>query len=157
MKYKTALTPNFSKGRIIQPKGIVLHHSAGNFEGSVSWILDKVSKVSYHAIVDTTGDVIVFGNDTRRMWHSGESSFKGRKDCNSFMLGISVTGDTNKRELTQMEIKSVANWCYSKMQLYGFGLDWITTHREISPGRKSDVDVRAEKKIKEEIKRLINL
>jgi len=155
MKYKTVLTPNYSRGRIIQPKGIILHHSAGSWNGDIAWISDAKSKVSYHALVDINGDIVIFGQDNRRMWHAGKSSFKGRSDCNSFMLGIAVTGDTNKRELTDKEVDSVANWCVSKMKLYDFGIDMITTHRNVSPTRKTDVDIRAEKRIIERVKQLI--
>jgi AmpD protein len=130
--------------RAIFPEGIVLHHTAGSYEGSVNWCLNPNSQVSYHCIVDINGDRTILAKDNQRAWHAGKSIFRGRSDCNSFMLGIAVSGDTNTRELTQKEIESVACWCIDKMQLYGFGIEMITTHREISPGRKNDVDLRAE-------------
>lgn len=154
MKTEVKQTPNISAKRI-QPEGIVLHHTAGSYQGSVSWCMNPQSKVSYHAIVDTNGDKTILAEDTHRTWHAGKSSFKGRSNCNDFLLGISVTGDTNKRELTKEEIESVACWCVNKMLIWGFGLEDITTHMEISPGRKNDVDERAEKAIKDRIKELL--
>ena len=148
-------TPNISKNTI-KPIGIVLHHSAGSYIGSVSWCLDPKSKVSYHCIVDLNGDRTVLAKDNQRAWHSGKSSFKGKSDCNSFMLGISVSGDTNTRRLTDFEINSVAEWCVSKMRSLNINFDNITTHREISPGRKSDVSIQAEKVIKDKILYLFN-
>jgi len=148
-------TPNISKNPI-KPIGIVLHHSAGSYLGSVSWCLDPKSKVSYHCIVDLNGDRTILAKDNQRAWHSGKSSFKGKSDCNSFMLGISVSGDTNTRRLTDFEIDSVAEWCVSKMRLLNINFDNITTHREISPGRKSDVSIQAEKAIKDKILYLFN-
>ena len=47
-------TPNW-KGNI-KPQGIILHHTAGSYVGSVSWCLDPESKVSYHCIVDLNGN-----------------------------------------------------------------------------------------------------
>jgi hypothetical protein len=41
------------------------------------------------------------------------------------------------------------------MKAYNFGIDQITTHRHVSPKRKNDVDVRAEKKIKDLIVELM--
>jgi N-acetylmuramoyl-L-alanine amidase len=152
---RTEISPNFTRGFVMNPKGIILHHSAGTFQGDIAWIKDPKSKASYHALVSPTGELVVFGQDNRRMFHAGVSSFNGRKDCNSFMLGIAVTGDTNKREISDIEAKVVAEWCVSKMKLYGFGLDMITTHRHVSPNRKNDVDVRAERKIKETIAKLL--
>ena len=42
------------------------------------------------------------------------------------------------------------------MKLYGFGLDKVTTHREVSPGRKNDVSIEAETQIKNKIQELLN-
>jgi N-acetyl-anhydromuramyl-L-alanine amidase AmpD len=147
-------SPNISKNKIL-PMGIVLHHTAGSYVGSVEWCMTPKSKVSYHCIVDLNGERTILANDTNRTWHAGKSTFKGKKDCNSFMLGIAVSGDTNNRRLTQFEIDSVAQWCVNKIKLYKFGIDMITTHREISPGRKTDVSVDAENQIIDKIKTLI--
>jgi len=140
----------------IKPQGIILHHTAGSYLGSVSWCLDPKSKVSYHCIVDLNGNYTTIAKDNQRAWHAGKSSFNGRKDCNSFMLGIAVSGDTNNRRLTEFEIETVSKWCLSKMKLYGFGLDKVTTHREVSPGRKTDVSIEAETQIKNKIQELLN-
>lgn len=147
-------SPNTSG--ILKPEGIVLHHSAGSYTGTVAWILNPSSKVSYHCVVNTDGSRTVLVRDNKRAWHAGVSSFKGKQHCNQFMLGIAVTGDTNKRVLTLEEIESVAQWCVEKMKLYNFNIDSITTHREIAPKRKNDVDKRAEENIKNKIKELIN-
>lgn len=153
MKEVFKQSPNISKVSI-KPEGIVLHHSGGSYEGGVSWCLNPQSGVSYHAIVDTNGDKTILAKDTQRAWHAGKSSFKGRTDCNSFMLGISVSGDTNNRNLTKEEIESVACWCINKMLIWNFGIEDITTHIEVSPGRKNDVSKEAEIQIKNRIKEL---
>ena len=147
-------TPNFTKGFILNPRGIVLHHTAGGYVGSVQWCLNPISKVSYHAIVNTDGSITTLAQDNQRAWHSGVSVFRGRKNCNNFMLGIAVIGDTNFRELYAAEIDTVAKWCISRMKKYGFGIDMITTHKKISPGRKNDVDARAELAIIKKIEEL---
>jgi N-acetyl-anhydromuramyl-L-alanine amidase AmpD len=137
-------TQNFTKGFVLKPRGIVLHHSGGGYVGSVQWCLNPNSKVSYHKIVNTDGNYTTIAQDNQRAWHSGKSSFKGKTNCNDFMLGFSVIGDTNFRELNKEEIETVAKLCISAMKKYGFGIDMITTHKKISPGRKTDVDSRAE-------------
>ena len=147
---------NISKNPI-KPLGIILHHTAGSYFSSVDWCLRKESKVTYHCIVDITGDRTILAKDTQRAWHAGKSSFKGKSNCNTFMLGIAVTGDTNKRRLSEFEIESVAKWCIDKMKLWGFGIEWITSHRVVSPGRKNDVSVEAEKQIKDCIIKLLNI
>jgi N-acetyl-anhydromuramyl-L-alanine amidase AmpD len=143
MKFRA--TPH--KRGTIRPTGIVLHHSGGSYLGGVEWILNPISKVSYHYLINTDGRGTQFALPTERTWHAGVSSFKGRRNCNDFMIGISVSGDTTKRILTTEEIEAVGNLCIELMKKYNFGVDNITTHAEISPGRKNDVDTRAKKAI----------
>jgi len=138
-------TPHISKGRTIQPTAIVLHHSGGSFAGSESWILNPQSKVSYHYLIDLNGDRTKFAKHTERTWHAGVSSYKGRYNCNDFTIGISFSGDTNNRELTELEVDSCVKLIHDLFKEFG-KLD-ITTHGEISPSRKNDVDIRAKKRI----------
>ena len=149
-------SPNVNKGTTIKPTGIILHHTGGSYVGAVSWCLNPTSQVSYHCIVDTNGDRTILAQDNQRAWHAGKSSFKGKNDCNSFMLGIAVSGDTNSRKMTNQEIDSVARWCIDKMNLHKFGIEMITTHAIISPGRKNDVSQTAEKQIKQRIQEILN-
>jgi N-acetyl-anhydromuramyl-L-alanine amidase AmpD len=148
-------TPNYKNGLV--PKGVAWHHTAGTFSGSVAWCMDKSSKVSYHGIVNLNGDYTELARDNQKTWANGKSIFKGRKNCNDFLISLAVSGDTNKRLLTEYEIDSMARITIEKMELYGFGLEMVTTHREISPGRKNDIDVRSEKAIKDRIIKLIGL
>lgn len=152
MNRTTKISPN--RSGVLSPQGIVLHHTAGSYAGSVSWCLNAKAKVSYHAIVNTNGDMTILVPDNSRAWANGVSTFKGKSNCNGFMLSIAVSGDTSKRELTAQEIESVAQWCAEKMKQYNFGIEMITTHREIAPKRKTDVDTRAEIAIKNAILRL---
>ena len=141
-------SPNISYSTI-RPEGVVLHHSYGSYKGGVSWILNDASNVSYHVLINTDGERTVFAKDTQRAWHAGSSSFNGRSGCNGFMLGLAFTGDTNDRELTQAEIDSAVEFLLPRFERWGWpkDLSTVTTHREVSPGRKTDVDTRAEKAI----------
>ena len=141
-------SPNVSYSTI-RPEGVVLHHSYGSYNGGVSWILNDESNVSYHVLINTDGERTVFAKDTQRAWHAGKSAFKGKSGCNGFMLGLAFSGDTEERELTQKEIDSAVEFLLPRFERWGWpkDLSTITTHREVSPGRKVDVDSRAEKAI----------
>ena len=142
-KYQTIMhsTPNKSGG--FDPKGILIHHSGGSFSGTLSWIKQRVSSVSYHLLIalDGTRHQVVPYN--YKAWHAGKSFFKGRKGCNSFLIGLSVSGDTNKRDLTKDELDSIKEVYVELANKYRFGIDDVTYHAEVSPGRKNDVSAKA--------------
>jgi len=146
-------SPNISSSAI-KPEGVILHHSCGSYEGSISWICQTKSQVSYHCIIDLDGKRNSFAEDNKRCWHAGKSSFNGRANCNGFLLGLSFSGDTNERELTDDEVASAIEWLVPRFEKWGWpkDLSTITTHREVSPGRKDDVDIRAENKIKDALR-----
>ena len=132
-------TPNVSKGRRIKPQAVVLHHTAGSYAGSVSWCLDPSSRVSYHAIVAKDGKRTVLADADERTWHAGVSSWRGKRDLNSWSIGAAFEGDTNKRELGEAEMASMAEYLVPIMQRYGLTLADVTDHRTVSPGRKDDL------------------
>jgi N-acetyl-anhydromuramyl-L-alanine amidase AmpD len=130
-------TPN--KGGSMKPLGIVFHSSYGSAAGSLSWIKDPASKVSYHTMIFPDGtrhNVVPFD---RVAWHAGQSSFRGKSGCNGFTVGISWEGDLYKRQLSENEIASAVEISVRLMKKYGFGLEWVTDHRTVSPGRKADI------------------
>jgi len=149
-------TPNVSSSTI-QPEGVVLHHSYGSYIGGVEWILNADSNVSYHALIDMDGSRTVFANDTQRAWHAGVSSFNGKKGCNNFMLGLAFSGDTYTRVLTPAEIDSAVEFLLPRFKRWGWpkDLSTITTHRDVSPNRKVDVDIRAEEVIMKALKKAL--
>ena len=122
-----------------------MHHTAGSYSGSVAWCLNPSAKVSYHCIVNTTGERTILARYTQRAWHAGKSTFEGQSDCNSFTLGVAVSGNTYNRELTNEEVNSVAEWVVARMIEFKIPIERVTTHRAISPVRKNDVSPQAEK------------
>jgi N-acetylmuramoyl-L-alanine amidase len=138
-KEKQLNTPNVSAGRRIKPQAIVLHHTSGSYAGSVAWCMDPISRVSYHAIVGKDGKRTVLADPDERCWHTGVSSWRGKRDLNSWAIGAAFEGDTNKRELSEAEMASMAEYLVPLMKEYGIPLNNVTDHRTVSPGRKDDL------------------
>ena len=135
-------TPNVS-AKAITPKAIVLHHSGGSYAGGVSWIKNPASRVSYHCLVAKDGRRTVFAMPEQRTWHAGRSEWRGKRDLNSWSVGVAFEGDTNKRELGEAEMASLAEYLEPIMREYRLTLDDVTDHRTVSPGRKDDLAPKA--------------
>ena len=132
-------TPNVSRGRRITPKAIVLHHTAGSYQGSVAWCMNPASRVSYHAIVAKDGRRSTLADPDERTWHAGKSAWRGRSDLNSWSIGAAFEGDTNNRALEAAEMASMSEYLVPIMRKYGLTLADVTDHRTVSPGRKDDL------------------
>jgi N-acetylmuramoyl-L-alanine amidase len=135
-------TPNVSAKAIV-PQAVVLHHSGGSYAGGVSWIRNPKSRVSYHVLVAQDGRRTVFANPEQRAWHAGRSEWRGKRDLNSWSVGASFAGDSNKEPLTLDAMASMAEYLAPIMREYRLTLDDVTDHRTVSPGRKDDLAPKA--------------
>jgi N-acetyl-anhydromuramyl-L-alanine amidase AmpD len=133
-----AKTPNVS-AKLIVPKAIVLHHSGGSYAGGVAWIKNPASRVSYHCLVAPDGKRTVFAVPEQRTWHAGVSSYRGKRDLNSWSVGAAFAGDTYKEPLTDAAMASMAEYLEPLMRRYRLTLADVTDHRTVSPGRKDDL------------------
>ncbi len=147
-------TPNVS-AKPIRPEAIVLHHSGGSYAGGVSWIKNPASRVSYHVLVAQDGRRTVFASPTQRTWHAGKSEWRGRKDLNSWSIGASFAGDTNKEPLTDAAMESMVEYLLPLIKKYGLTLNDVTDHRTVSPGRKDDLNPKELARFKEYLAELI--
>jgi len=153
-KETVRLSPN--KGAKIRPKFIILHHTSGNYAGSVSWCLNPKSKVSYHYIINPlNGSRTQLVWDTNRAWHAGISQWQGLKNLNTHSIGIAFDRDTNTRSPSETEIDSAAHKCLYLMEKFGLKKDAILTHAMISPGRKNDTSAETHRRVLAQIDRLL--
>lgn len=136
--YKTTHRPSPNQSGTIRPSHIILHHSAGSFEGSVSWCTQSRSRVSYHYMISPTGLRVEMVPPTKKAWHAGKSKWKGLVGMNSHSIGISFYGNTHKRQVGQDEMDSVALLCLELCRKYRIPKDNILTHAMIARHRKDD-------------------
>lgn len=148
-------TPNKQANRI-KPEAIVLHHSDGSYLGGCEWIADPVSKVSYHVLIARDGRRTVFCNDTDRAWHAGVSSWQGRKDLNSWSLGVSWEGNTYDRPLEDAAMDSAIEYLAPRMKKWNIPLHMVVTHQQVSPNRKTDISAADAARFKSRLKAALN-
>lgn len=92
-------------------------------------------RVSSHFLISRHGGVTQFVDIYQRAWHAGVSTFKGRKRCNDFSVGIELIGDS-RRPFTASQYTSLNRLIYSLTAV--LPLRYVAGHSEIAPGRKPD-------------------
>jgi N-acetyl-anhydromuramyl-L-alanine amidase AmpD len=136
----------------IIPTCIVLHHTSGNYEGSIDWtsrVFDTSGKrlyASYHCIIARDGRRTITNLDDNRAYHAGTSSFKGKSSLNGWSLGVAFERDTNTEPLQDSCIESALEYIIPRMKKWNITLDNVTDHRTIAPGRKNDLAPKEYKK-----------
>lgn len=95
----------------------------------------KDLRVSAHFFIRRNGDVIQFVPVTKRAWHAGVSSWRGKYRCNDFSLGIEVEGCDDQPFESIQYIRLARLIRLLKKQ---FAVDEIVGHADIAPGRKTD-------------------
>ena len=95
-------------------------------------------KVSAHLYIRRNGDVIQFVPFTKRAWHAGASTYRGRSGCNDFSFGIELEG-TDDLPYEDIQYSVLAEVLREIFAAY----PWLTArdlagHCDIAPGRKTD-------------------
>lgn len=94
-------------------------------------------QVSSHLLIRRDGEVVQYVSFNDRAWHAGRSEYQGRNECNDFAIGIELEGtdDIPYEEAQYLNLAGVTNGI---MQVYPIGMEHITGHSDIAPGRKTD-------------------
>ena len=92
-------------------------------------------KVSSHFFIRRDGSLFQFVSASRRAWHAGVSSFKGREGCNDFSVGIELEG-TDFVSFEPDQYDTLVSLTEALCRRYP--LKTITGHQYIAPVRKTD-------------------
>lgn len=95
-------------------------------------------RVSAHAFIDRAGRVAQFVPFSRRAWHAGASSHRGRAGCNDFAIGIELEG-TDAVPYEDAQYAALGQVLRALLARYPrIDLQAIVGHSEVAPGRKTD-------------------
>lgn len=92
-------------------------------------------RASAHFLVRRDGNVIQFVPCSKRAWHAGESSWRGRARCNDFSVGIEVEGD-GEVPFTAAQYRSLA--ALTRVLMARYPIAEIVGHSDVAPLRKVD-------------------
>lgn len=134
------LSPNCALTPRHECLGVLFHHSVMPFGEAVMHLTNPATEVSYHGLIAPDGTRCRFVNDEHIAWHAGASTFLGRARCNDFLLGLAFAGDTYAEPLTGAQLDSALEWLASRWQRHGWTRERMVDHRQVSPGRKDDLN-----------------
>jgi len=95
-------------------------------------------RVSSHALIRRTGEIVQYVPFIRRAWHAGASQYQGRTNCNDFSIGIELEG-TDDEPYTDTQYERLAALIEALLATFPtLSRDRIAGHSDIAPGRKTD-------------------
>jgi AmpD protein len=95
----------------------------------------KDLKVSAHFLIRRNGELIQFVPCSKRAWHAGLSSWRGRERCNDFSIGIELEG-TDDLPFTDAQYAAL-NALLAILRA-AYPIADVVGHADIAPGRKTD-------------------
>ena len=133
-------SPNFNKRPTGEISAVVMHATAnGSLERVIDWFNNPNAQVSAHYTIGKDGTIVQHVRDEFRAWHAGKSEWKGRKDLNSWAIGVEMVNWNNGEDpfpepQYQAGFALVSYLC----EKYHIDPDMIVAHYDVSPGRKTD-------------------
>jgi hypothetical protein len=105
---------------------IILHNTAGGFDGAVSWLCNRESSVSAHLVVSREAATANLVPLSERAWHAGSSRM------NACSIGIEIEATDRERGMTAIQEARVIEWVGWLMKEYNIPASKVLAHRMVS-------------------------
>lgn len=148
------MSPNYTKNRKgYKPEAIVIHIAEGTYQGTINWINNPNSLVSYHYLIGKDGKMHQAVELENSAWHAGKISnstwklLKQGVNPNYYTIGISLAGFAHEKP-TIIQILATAILVMNTAKKYQIPIDqehiiphrWINTNKTC-PGYNIDINV----------------
>jgi len=95
----------------------------------------RTLRVSSHALIRRTGEIVQYVDLHRRAWHAGQSHWQGRANCNDFSIGIELEG-ADDIPYTAAQYNMLARLV--RVMRSRYPIPDVVGHHDIAPTRKTD-------------------
>src|SRR5574341_2355637 len=155
--YPTALwrpSPNFNQRPndfTGVPHMVIIHTCEGEYTGCWSWLVNSVSEVSAHYVVDESGaEISELVRERDRAWHiaalydcalnRGHECRLNKVQSNDFTVGIEHAGFASQDSFPSAQIEASAALVCNLTQRLGIPRDWqhIVGHGQLQPEDRTD-------------------
>ena len=134
-----------AKGQDSRARFLIIHYTAGGFQGSLKWLTE--GPVSSHYLVnDNPAAIYGLVDDSRRAYHAGISYWKGNTQLNASSIGIEIVNLGSKKspdgtqwfDFPSAQIDAVIALVKKIVKEHGITPDRVLAHSDIAPQRKPD-------------------
>jgi N-acetyl-anhydromuramoyl-L-alanine amidase len=95
-------------------------------------------RVSSHALIRRSGELVQYVPFGARAWHAGESEYCGRVACNDFSIGVELEG-VDDRPYEDAQYATLATLISALLTAYPtLNRNDVVGHSDIAPERKTD-------------------
>lgn len=145
----------------LRPEMVILHYTGmPDAKSALKWLCTPESSVSCHYLVYESGKALQLVPESRRAWHAGAGSWRGKDDINSRSIGIEVvnaghdgmridpgdprkplrdaTGETTLPTFPKRQITSVIRLVDDICTRWDIPRQNVLAHSDIAPRRKRD-------------------
>lgn len=129
--YERKLSPNYSSRNGARITSVVLHHTQGSYEGTISWFLNPQSKVSSHFVLARSGKLTLMVPLSEKAWHC--------RHCNAYTIGIeceAMDTDNQKQAITSYQNATLKRLLLYLIQEYQILPKNIMCHRFMPKNQK---------------------
>jgi N-acetylmuramoyl-L-alanine amidase len=121
---------------------LVLHYTGmRNAEAALERLCSPEAALSAHYLVAEDGAVWRLVDETRRAWHAGVSSWRGRGDVNGASIGIELVNPGHEfgyRPFPESQMAALEALCRDILARHPIPLRHVLAHSDVAPQRKLD-------------------
>jgi N-acetylmuramoyl-L-alanine amidase len=136
-------SPNFDDRPVGVDIDTIVYHYTGmrSAEEALERLCNQEAKVSAHYVVLEDGEIIQLVDESKRAWHAGVSSWRGRQHVNNFSIGIEIVNPGHEfgyEEFPITQIESVVRLSHEIFERNPIENLNVVGHSDIAPSRKND-------------------
>lgn len=141
MKIIKTPSPNFNER--LAPLDILLIHYTDmvSSKEALNWLINPLSQVSAHYLIDETGSIYQMVEEDKRAWHAGTSYWKDQTDINSASIGIELANPGHSHgyhPFPEIQIESLLKLSEGIRKRWNIPPSRILGHSDVAPQRKQD-------------------
>ena len=136
-------SPNFDDRLSSTPIDMLVIHYTGmkSAKAALDRLCDPQAKVSAHYIIDEDGDVIPLVDESKRAWHAGIASWRGKSDINARSVGVELVNpghDFGYQNFPKSQMAALIDLLLGILSRHSIPARNVVGHSDVAPSRKID-------------------